>query len=49
MEEDDKKKEFQSRREFFKNAAKGILPILGVLLVPGFTMKTKANAPQGCN
>ena len=37
-----KKKNLQSRREFFKNAAKGVLPILGVVVLGGIPKLIKA-------
>ena len=50
----DKKKrneEIQSRREFFKNAAKGALPILGAVLLanaPVIARAADSEAPMGC-
>ena len=38
MKKNEKNEELQSRREFFKRAAKGALPILGAIVL--------ANAPQ---
>ena len=35
MKKNEKKEELQSRREFFKKAAKGALPILGAILLSG--------------
>lgn len=42
--------ELQSRREFFKKAAKGALPILGAIVLAGIPSITKAaeEAPMGC-
>lgn len=43
--------ELQSRREFFKKAAKGALPILGAIALasmPG-VVKAAEEAPMGCN
>lgn len=42
--------ELQSRREFFKNAAKGSLPILGAIVVASNPMLLKAveDTPMGC-
>lgn len=34
-EKNEKNEELQSRREFFKKAAKGALPILGAILLSG--------------
>ena len=42
----------QSRREFFKNAAKSVLPILGCMMLPGSIMAheiVSEEAPQSCN
>ena len=39
----------QSRREFFKNAAKSVLPILGCMMLPGSIMAhefVSEEAPQ---
>lgn len=42
--------ELQSRREFFKKAAKGTLPILGALLLSNVPNILKASeTPMGCN
>ncbi len=46
-----KQEELQSRREFFKKAAKGVLPILGAAVLasaPGI-VRASATAPMGCN
>lgn len=46
-----KNEELQSRREFFKKAAKGALPILGAVLlanVPVISQAAEAD-PMGCN
>lgn len=46
-----KNEELQSRREFFKKAAKGALPILGAILLANAPMITNAadvKAPMGC-
>ena len=44
-----KKKNVQSRREFFKNAAKGALPILAGILFANIPSVLKAsNHPMGC-
>ncbi len=44
-----KKKNLQSRREFFKNAAKGVLPILGVVVLGGIPKLIRAEqAPTSC-
>ncbi len=48
------KKEIQTRREFFKNAAKRILPILGCLAMPSIASPAihkmaDVSVPQECN
>ena len=45
-----KNEELQSRRQFFKNAAKGALPILGAIVlanVPGI-VNAAEESPMGC-
>ena len=52
MEEKKKmNEELQSRREFFKNAAKGALPILGAMLFANIPVVTKAMGiePMECS
>lgn len=41
--------ELQSRREFFKNAAKKTLPILGAIALMHLPFLSKAETPMGCN
>ena len=49
MKKQNEKEEIQSRREFFKNAAKGALPILGVALLASNPIVAKAAVtPNGC-
>ena len=51
MEKTEKREELQSRREFFKKAAKSALPILGAIVLanaPGIANATE-DAPMGCN
>lgn len=50
MKQKENKKEVQTRREFFKNAAKGLLPIIGVIAISGIPQiaVAKENAPMGC-
>lgn len=51
MEEKERNEEIQSRREFFKNAAKGALPILGAVLLanaPVIARAADSEAPMGC-
>lgn len=51
MKKNEKNEELQSRREFFKKAAKGALPILGVIVLAGAPQILKATEkkPMGCN
>lgn len=50
MKKVEEKKEIQSRREFFKNAAKAALPILGVALLASNPIIAKANeTAMDCN
>lgn len=45
----DKNEELQSRREFFKNAAKSVLPILGAIVLAGNPALAKAEEfATGC-
>ena len=50
MNKNGKNEELQSRREFFKKAAKGALPILGAIVLAGTPTIAKAvsEAPMGC-
>ena len=51
MKRDEKKnEELQSRREFFKSAAKKTLPILGALVLAGMptVLKAAEKQPSGC-
>ena len=50
MEENNKKNnEMQSRRAFFKKAAKSVLPLLGIAALAATPTNTKAaETPQGC-
>ena len=49
MKDQKKNEELQSRREFFKNAAKAALPILGVALLAANPIVAKAaEDPMGC-
>lgn len=47
----DKKEELLSRREFFKNAAKKVLPILGAIVLSGSPVLSKAaeKNPMDCD
>lgn len=50
MENNKKNEELQSRREFFKKAAKGALPILGAIILANAPVIAKAaEEPMGCN
>ncbi len=47
----EKNEELQSRREFFKKAAKGALPILGAVLLanaPVIANAAESKSPMGC-
>ncbi len=49
MDKKERNEEIQSRREFFKKAAKGMLPILGAALLANIPIFSKANeTPTGC-
>lgn len=46
-----KQEELQSRRDFFKKAAKGVLPILSAVVLantPQLLNASEANDPMGC-
>lgn len=45
-----KNEELQSRREFFKKAAKGVLPILGAVVLGNMPLKVSASSSDstGC-
>ena len=50
MKRNENNEELKSRREFFKKAAKGILPILGaMMLVNAHTVAKAAETPMGCS
>lgn len=51
MKKTKKNEELQSRREFFKRAAKGALPILGAIVLAGTPILAQAteSSPLGCN
>ena len=51
MKKNEKNEELQSRREFFKKAAKGALPILGAILLSGTPQILNAveSSPMGCS
>jgi CXXX repeat radical SAM target protein len=48
MEKKNKKEEIQSRREFFKSAAKKALPVLGAVVLAAIPF-TEAKAQWGCS
>lgn len=49
MANNKKKEELQSRRDFFKKAAKGVLPIVGAVILGGIPHIVKAEeTPMGC-
>ena len=52
MKKNGKNEELQSRREFFKKAAKGALPILGAIVLastPTLGHAVEASSCAGCN
>ena len=50
MKQNEKNEELQSRREFFKKAAKSVLPILGVIALAGTPGIVKATEEaMGCD
>ena len=48
MEKNKNNEEVQSRREFFKNAAKSALPILGAVVLSGIALPSQA-AKMSCD
>ena len=48
MEKKNKNEELQSRREFFKKAAKGALPILGVIALSATPLLSNAETIGAC-
>lgn len=48
MEKKNQNEELQSRREFFKKAAKGALPIVAFLAVASSPIVSKAATAMGC-
>ncbi len=49
MANNKKKEELQSRRDFFKNAAKGVLPIVGAIVIACLPHVVNAEeTPMGC-
>lgn len=52
MNEKKNDEELQSRRSFFKNAAKGVLPILGAVVLANIPLNSNAGnveSSSGCN
>ena len=51
MKKDKEKEELQTRREFFKKAAKNVLPIVAAIALSGMPEIVKATekTPMGCN
>ena len=49
MDKKERNEEIQSRREFFKNAAKSALPILGVAFLVSNPIVAKASEAMGCS
>ena len=47
MENNKKKEELQSRREFFKSAAKAALPVIGTVVLSQLPITAQAT-PAGC-
>ena len=48
MEEKNKREEIQSRREFFKKAAKAALPVVGAAILSSVPFMNAEAAPSGC-
>lgn len=50
MKKNERNEELQSRREFFKKAAKGALPILGAMVLANTPLLSQAakETPSGC-
>ena len=49
MANNKKNEELQSRRDFFKNAAKGVLPVFGAIMLAGIPNLIKAEeVHMGC-
>lgn len=49
MHNNKKNEELQSRREFFKKAAKGALPILGAIVLANVPGVSQATQTMGCD
>ncbi len=50
MKKIENNEELKSRREFFKKAAKGVLPVLGTLVLAGtpYVVNAVTKEPMGC-
>ena len=48
MKKNKNNEELQSRREFFKKAAKGVLPIIALVVLTSVPQLSKAADPMGC-
>ena len=48
MEEKNKREEIQSRREFFKKAAKAALPVVGAAILSSVPFVKAEATPSGC-
>ena len=46
--EDNKQEKLQTRREFFRNAAKAVLPIIGAAALSSGIVKAADKIPMGC-
>mgnify|MGYP003080044834 FL=1 len=49
MKKNEKNEELQSRREFFKKAAKGVLPILGAIVLANAPVIANASEVSTCH
>ena len=49
MDKKEKNEELQTRREFFKKAAKSALPILGAIVLSNAPIIADANEVEGCD
>ena len=49
MEEKNKREEIQSRREFFKKAAKAALPVVGAAILSSVPFMDSEAMSSGCN
>ena len=49
MKEENKNENLQSRRQFFKQAAKAALPVIGAVVLSQLPMVAQAQAPSTCS